>query len=416
MALRHRALRVAARTLERLLNADVSDHRGPMLPCRCGKLARYAGRRVKSFTTALGELTLERAYYHCAACGEGFCPRDQALGLTETSLSPAVTRMIGAVGSMVSFEESSHLLRELAGVAVEAKQVERTAEALGQEIAADEREVVEPVPDSEIPPTLYLGMDGTGVPMRASEVVGRAGKQPDGSAKTCEVKLCTIWSAESRDEDGNPVRDPGSVSYSAAIESAATRDTDLEPSEFAERVFREATRRAFDRAPRRVVLGDGALWIWNLADEHFPGAIQIVDRFHAKQYLSLVAKAIHGPTSELAAQWAKARHVELDAGTLSAIVRALAVHATRREARNCIQYLWRNRRRMRYPKFRALGLCTSTAVTEAGCKVTVGARLKRAGMHWTVRGANAIVALRCCRLSGRFEDFWARRAQAREVA
>ncbi len=413
MAVRHRALRVAARTLERLLNADVSDHRGPMLPCRCGKLARYAGRRAKSFTTVLGELTLTRAYFHCGDCGEGFCPRDLALGLAGGSLSPALIRMVGAVGAMVSFAEGSELLRELAGVTVEAKQVERTAEALGQEIAADERQVVDPVPAAEIPPTLYLGMDGTGVPMRASELVGRTGKQPDGSAKSCEVKLCTIWSAESRDAEGNPVRDEGSVSYSAAIESAATRDTDPAPSEFAERVCREATRRGFETAPRRAVLGDGALWIWNLADEQFPGAIQIVDRFHAKAYLSLVAKAIYGPTSELATQWAEARHDELDAGTLSAIVGALKGHATLREARNCIHYLWRNRRRMRYPRFRAQGLCTSTAVTEAGCKVTVGARLKRAGMHWTVRGANAIVALRCCRLSRRFEDFWARRAQAR---
>jgi len=364
----------------------------------------------------LGELTLERAYYHCTVCNAGFCPRDRVLGLSETSLSPALTRMAGVVGALVSFAEGSELLQELAGVHVKTKQVERTAEALGREIAADERQVVEAVDTAEIPPTLYLGLDGTGVPMRASELVGRIGKQPDGSAKTREVKLCTVWSAESRDEHGTPVRDEGSVSYSAAIESAATRDTDVDPSEFAQRVVREATRRGFDRAPRRAILGDGAPWIWNLAEEHFPDAIQIVDRFHVKEHLSQVAKAIYGTTSELAAQWAKARHDELDAGTLSAIVGALAGHATLREARNCIQYLWRHRRRMRYPQFRALGLCTSSAVVEAGCKVTVGTRLKRAGMHWTVRGANAIVALRCCRLSGRFEDFWARRAQAREVA
>jgi hypothetical protein len=416
VAVRHRALRVAARAIEHRLNRDTSDYGGPHLACRCGQMARYVDRRAKQFNTVLGELTLERAYYHCAACSDGFCPRDQALGLAGSALSPALIRMVGTVGAMVSFAEGSELLWDLAGVTVEAKQVERTAEALGQEIAADERWVVEPVPDSEIPPTLYLGMDGTGVPMRASEVAGRAGKQPDGSAKTREVKLCTVWSAESRNAEGHPVRDAGSVSYSAAIESAATQDTDPNPSAFAARVFREATRRGFDRAARRVVMGDGALWIWNLSDEQFPGAIQIVDRYHAKAYLSSVAQAIYGATSELAAQWAKARRDELDAGTLSAIVRALAVHVTRREARNCIQYLWRNRRRMRYPRFRARGLCTSTAVTEAGCKVTVGTRLKRAGMHWTVRGANAIVALRCCRLSGRFEDFWARRAQARAVA
>ena len=66
---------------------------------------------------------------------------------------------------------------------------------------------------------------------------------------------------------------------------------------------------------------------------------------------------------------------------------------------------------MRYPKFHAQGLCTSTGVLEAGCKVAIGTRLKRAGMHWGLSGANTIIALRCSKLSGRFEDFWERRSR-----
>ena len=200
------------------------------MPCACGTPARYAGRRLKTFQSVLGELTLDRAYYHCAGCAAGFCPRDRALGLDGASLSPAITRMVGLAAAMVSFAEGSELMGELAGVRVEAKQVERTAEVLGREIAQDERQVVDPSPPSAS--TMYLGMDGTGVPVRKEELVDRAGKQPDGSAKTREVKLVTVWSAEGRDADGIPVRDPGSVSYSAAIESAASRDTDDEASEF----------------------------------------------------------------------------------------------------------------------------------------------------------------------------------------
>jgi len=312
---------------------------------------------------------------------------------------------------MVSFEESGELMRELTGVPVDAKQVERTAEALGREIAEDERTVVEP--SGPPAPTMYLGLDGTGVPMRAAELVGRQGKQPDGAAKTREVKLVTVWTAEGRDDDGTPVRDAGSVTYSAAIESAATRDTDEVPSEFAQRVTREARRRGFDQAQRRAVLGDGALWIWNLADEHFPGALQIVDLFHAKQKLSDAAKAVYGATSTLGAHWVKQRHDELDEGQIDAVLAALGVHAQAHdEARKALDYVTRNRPRMRYPAFRAQGLCTSTGVVEAGCKVAIGTRLKRAGMHWIVAGADAIIALRCCKLSGRFEDFWERRAAA----
>ena len=357
-------------------------------------------------------MTLERAYYHCAGCRSGFCPRYRTLGMKDSSLSPAVTRMVGLAAAMVSFQEADELMRDLAGVPVGPKQAERTAEALGCEIAQDERTRVEP--SSPCAPTMYLGMDGTGVPMRAAEVEGRQGKQPDGSAKTREVKLVTVWSAERRDNEGTPVRDVGSVTYSAAIESAASCDTDAVPSDFAQRVEREATRRGFDRASRRVVLGDGAPWIWNLADEFFPGAIQIVDRFHAKEYLSKVAKAIYGAGTDLATHWAKQRHDDLDEGKLEAVLAALRPHAgTTEEARKCVHYITRNRRRMRYPEFRARGLCASTGVVEAGCKVAIGTRLKRAGMHWTVVGADAIIALRCCKLSGRFEDFWERRAEAR---
>ncbi len=415
--MRRQALHLAARALERLLNADTTDHTGPTRPCRCGQPARSAGRRPKTVTTVLGDLTLERAYYHCAACGQGGCPRDPGLGLADTTLSPAVTRMIGVVGALVSFAEGSGLLRDLAGVAVSAKQVERTAEALGAAIAADEQQVVAAASAAAVPATLYLGVDGTGVPMRATEVAGRPGKQADGTAKTREAKVCTVWSAETRAPDGTPVRDPGSVTYSAALESAASRDTDPGPSAFAARVLREATRRAFARAPRQAVLGDGALWIWALADEHFPGALQIVDRFHAKAHLSDVGKALYGPTSALGTRWAQQRHTELDAGDLPALLRALGRQAGRcPEARTAQDYFRRNRERMRYPAFHAAGLCTSTGVVEAGCKVVVATRLKRAGMHWTVAGANAILALRCAQLNGRFEEFWERRAEARQPA
>jgi hypothetical protein len=145
--------------------------------------------------------------------------------IENTSQSPALTRMIGTVGAMVSFQEGSELLQELAGVAVDAQQVERTAEALGKELAEDERLHTEPLDSLPLPQTLYLGMDGTGIPLRAEELTGRIGKQPDGSAKTGEVKLCTIWSAESLDAEGTPIRDEGSVTYSAALESAGVLDT-----------------------------------------------------------------------------------------------------------------------------------------------------------------------------------------------
>lgn len=349
--------------MQRRIDSDNSDYLGPTVPCPCGHQARYNGRRAKRFVTALGYLVLTRAYYYCSSCDRGFCPRDRLLGLESTSLSPGVTQMVGLVGAMVSFAEGDELLRRLAGISLRPKMVERSAERLGEEIAASERELSDPELERELAPTMYIGLDGTGVPMRSSEVANRPGKQPDGTARTREAKLCVVWSAEGRDEDGIPVRDPGSMTCSAAIECAADSKTDEFGSPFAQRVYREACRRRFDLASRRVVLGDGTAWIWNLANQLFPGAIEILDRFHAKQHLIAAAKEIWNPESP-------------------------------------------NSHRMRYKQFRNAGLCTSTGLVESACKNVIGARLKRSGMHWSLRGAGSIAALRCHKLSDRLDHFY----------
>ena len=206
--------------------------------------------------------------------------------------------MTGFAADETSFAKANGLMRVLAGLRVDTSQVERAAEAPGAE---DERHRVEST--GAFASTLYLGMDGTGVPVRPSECAGRPDKQLDGWSKTREVKLVTLWTAEKRDPHGVPMRDPGSVSHSAAIESAASRDTDKEQSDFAQRVEREARRRGFPQAQRRVILGDGARWIWGIAQEVFPGAIQIVDLFHTKEHLWGVAKAIYGAPGSLAEKW-----------------------------------------------------------------------------------------------------------------
>ena len=401
----------AARAFEHQLNANHSDYAGPSHPCGCGQDARYAGRRAKTFTTVLGEVTLERAYYHCECCGRGFFPRDRAFGMVDSTLSPGAVRMTGVAAAEVSFAVASDLIGSLAGLVIDAKQVERTSEALGMEIAGDERCRVESEPASAT--TMYLGMDGTGVPVRAEERRGRPGKQADGSSKTREVKLAVVFTADKRDpESGHPMRDPGSVSYSAAIESAAMRDTDAEVSAFAGRVDREAWRRGFHGAQRQVVLGDGAKWIWAIADELFPRAIQIVDLFHAKERLWEVANAVYGHGTDLARGWADQQGKALEADRLDTVIAALRHLPQKKETVQAIGYFDHNRKRMRYATFRNQGLCVASGVVEAGCRTAIGVRLKRAGMHWTVAGANAIIALRCTKLSGRLEDFYEYRANA----
>jgi len=408
------ALHIAARFLEKMLNTDTSDYAGPTVTCIfCGKEARYVSHHSKTFTSILGDITLNRAYYYCQTCGNGWCPKDYALGFGDSSLSPGVTRMISLVASAESFLEGSKLLSALAAVNVSEKCVERTAKKIGSVIAADEVTYVEEKPNPS--DTMYVGVDGTGIPMRQNELIDHVGKQPNGTAKTREVKECVVWTADSRDSKGNPVRDQGSVTYSAGIENCAWSNTYNKENTpvFARRVERELTRTGFFLAQRQVFMGDGALWIWNLAEMIAPEAIQIVDLYHAKEHLSKLANDIFSSGTDLAKKWAADQHKDLESGNLDAVLSAIGCHMSRsgevgEKASKEFDYFTNNRHRMKYDYFRSLGLCVGSGVVEAGCKVVIGQRLKRSGMFWSVNGANAIIALRCSLLSGRFDDFWRR--------
>ena len=414
-ALRQQALFLAARVLEGKINQDTSDRTGATRSCIfCGQEARYIEQRPKQFTTVLGGITITtRAYYFCSDCNRGFCPKDYTLGLAESSLSPGVARMVGLVASEGSFMEGAMLLHELAALDVSAKCVERTARRIGEAIIQDEETVVTETQNSST--TMYIGADGTGIPMRSDELSGRKGKQKDGSAATREVKECVVWTADSRDEKGNPVRDQGSVRYSAAIENCSWPHAGIseEVPPFARRVEREIVRTGFCSAPRQVFLGDGAPWIWNLADMIAPDAIQIIDLYHAKEHLSKLANKLFGCDTDLAGQWALEQHTALESGYLDLVLQAIARHKSRpgvcgEDAKTEFEYFYANRNRMRYDYFRSLDLCVGSGVVEAGCRVLIGQRLKRSGMFWSLPGANAIIALRCYLLSQRFDDFWCR--------
>lgn len=168
-----------------------------------------------------------------------------------------------------------------------------------------------------------------------------------------------------------------------------------------------------------MVIGDGAEWIWNLVGEHFPGAIPIVDLYHARQHLWAAARLLY-PQDEIQQKaWMKIHRKRLlDKGKIEKLISVLRSIASGHPAiaekiRTEADYFERNADRMRYPKFRRQHLLVGSGVIEAGCKTVIGSRLKQSGMFWTVRGANAILALRCSRLNGRFEDYWEERREAR---
>ena len=145
--------------------------------------------------------------------------------------------------------------------------------------------------------------------------------------------------------------------------------------------------------------------------------MQIVDVWHAREHLWGLAAKLFPSDEKQRKRWAKKLIQKLNRGRVESVVSELRSFPTRNallrgELRIQADYFERNRNRMRYPKFRKQGLFIGSGVIEAGCRTVIGSRLKQSGMLWTVRGANAIIALRCNRLSGKFEDYWASRSTA----
>lgn len=414
-AVRSAMHRAGAAVLTELLQfqAPAADQR--IVNCPCGQQAHYRELRSKPVLTVVGAVKVSRPYYLCTQCHRGQFPADIELDIANTEFSPGVRRMDALVSHAAPFDHGREQLKVLAGVEVTTKSVERIAEAIGDDIAQREQREIQKAVQLDLPIVvgdpiriLYVQMDGTGVPVVKKETEGRKGKTDGQPAHTREAKLGCVFSQTGWDQEGYPIRDPDSTTYTGAIETADA---------FGKRLYMEAWKRGWSRAKKKVVMGDGAEWIWNLAEQHFPGAVQIVDLYHARQHLWELAHSLYPNDKVSQKAWMKVHQKRLlDKGKIAKLVAALhSIQSTNPEVGAKIHteadYFQRNAARMRYPKFRRQHLFVGSGVIEAGCKTVIGSRLKRSGMFWTVRGANAILALRCCYLNGRFEDYWeARRA------
>ena len=418
-ALRAALLQAGARLLESLLEPVGVGRRAEPVLCRCGAPMESRGCKTKTLVTVLGEVRFTRSMFQCPRCDKTRYPGDEELGVVDTTRSPGVQRLVARFAVKQAFEAAADDLREAADITLSAKDVERIAGRLGKEIGQwnqDERlkqHQQADTPQPARPPieTLYVEFDGTGVPMVPATLAGRQGKQADGTAKTREAKLGCVFTQTAFDAEGRPIRDRASTTFVGKIEDAAA---------CGRRIYDEAVRRGLDRAHRVVVITDGAEWIKNQIDLHFPKAIHIIDFYHAREHVARLAQllfAAHPHQAKAIEQrWADL----LKEGRASDIVReARDLVAQRRDDNKDIQneigYLDKNRDRMRYDDYKAKGLFIGSGVIEAGCRHVVGQRLKQSGMFWSEPGANNMLALRCCIKSNRFEDFWEYRATAKPI-
>ena len=208
------------------------------------------GRASLTVNGIFGSFDLQRDYYYHEGKEQGHYPADAALGL-EGSHTPALARLMCLEGAdETSYEKAQNHLRDTGGIHVSARQIQRLVQQVGTGAQIwQEREAQQPLPGSKSVPIMYVSGDGSGVPMRKEELEGRAGKQPDGSARTRMAYLGCVFTQHKRDEKGHPVRDYASTTYVSTFGPI---------EEFGPMLRQEAIRRGLALAKQVVLLIDGA--------------------------------------------------------------------------------------------------------------------------------------------------------------
>ena len=398
MGLRHALLQDGRTLLEQLMQS-VADGLA-QTQARKGEKC-HAGRH-RGVETIFGSIELKRDYLYSPKDQQGRCPLDDALGLIDGA-SPGLVRLASRAAAREGFEAASDDLKELAGIQIDGRQIQRLVAQSGPKIAA-QLKLTGPEVQAKPMPICYVEADGTGIPMVAEELAGRKGKQANGTAKTREVKLGCVFSQTQTDKEGQPMRDHQSTSYVGTLESVES---------FAPLLRDEARRRGIGHSQKIVLIGDGAAWIWELARTHFPSAILILDFYHMMEYLHELSQLLYGKDTPWAARMKDQWKEQMERDQVQAVIDTMKRRAEQlgelsadTGQKEKIGYLENNKDKMLYGTFRHQGLFYGSGVVEAGCRAVIGKRLKQSGMFWSQSGAENILALRCALLGNRWDECW----------
>lgn len=398
--MRHALLQDGRALLEQLLQSVAAG----LTETQSQKGEKCHTGRSRSVDTIFGSIELKRDYLYSPKDKQGRCPLDEALGLIEGA-SPGLVRLASRAAAREGFEAASDDLKELAGIQIDGRQIQRLVAHSGPMIAAQLKASGSPVEPKPMP-ICYVEADGTGIPMMAEELEGRKGKQEDGSAKTREVKLGCVFSQSKTDEKGQPMRDHQSTSYVGTLESVET---------FAPLLRDEAHRRGIGKSSKIVFIGDGAAWIWELARTHFPLAILILDFYHMMEYLHELSQLLYGKDTPWAGRMKEQWKEQMERDQVQSVIDAVKKRMeqpeelsveTLEKVEEKVGYLEKNKDKMLYGTFRQQGLFYGSGVVEAGCRAVIGKRLKQSGMFWSKSGAENILALRCALIGNRWDECW----------
>jgi len=369
------------------VEAEAPKYPDETVVCGCGKQAKYVRQREAVSLTLHGKTSYRRAYYVCE-CGQGQCPLDKRLGIEPGQMSVELQTIAALFGVQEAYATSSTTLARLLPVELSPNSIRAACQSAGETVLSAEAALLSASTDlhqqtatqrGQVPvERMYLSVDGFQAPFE------------DGWH---ELKAGVLWRADANQK----------ACDQHYFVDTATID------EFANLVWAKAWEHGADLAKQLVVLGDGSVWIWKMAKRLFPKAIHIVDAFHAASYLGKIAADAFGEGTPQALTWFNQHKSLLLEGHLAQLMHAC--HTLRPQAPAAAaaarRYFANNRTRLRYPKYRALGLQIGSGVMESACKQLGLQRLKLAGARWSKEGARKLAKARAVFLSdkGNFSPF-----------
>jgi hypothetical protein len=303
---------------------------------------------------------------------------------------------LALLSAHLSFAESERVLEEVLGVKVSARQIENIAESIGEEAESRQQEEDEraafcpleklPGPDQPASRIFIIEMDGVQIGLQ--------------QGRWQEVKCAVVYEVNQRVEIS-----PGRWELLKKTKCVLRGEVGA----FRRRLWALCLRAGIRERDRIVVIGDGAEWIDQTVEILFPGAMRILDFYHASERIWAVAKARWGEGSEQARRWGEEKVEKMKEGKIKEVIKSMTRLRMRGEEgqrvrREGVNYLKARREQMRYEEYKKMGLPRGSGAVESVCKQMVSARCKQAGMRWSEEGADAILALRSYVLNDRFDE------------
>lgn len=381
------------------------------MACECGGTLHYQRMREAMVISVFGKTAYKRAYYAGCICKQGKAPLDQQFGLEPGAVTAGLAQLLALAGIEFSYDESPRWLQAYLLFEVSENTVRSETEQMGALQADQEKKLMERSQDEvylqerqrqpgQVASRLYGSMDAAKVRI---EPRPKKGEEKGEHEDWRDMKVLCWYEVESVP----PAQRSTRHKEKQAREQPPLRAKNMhyfcditEAEEFGKLVWASGCSLKADLSPELIFLGDGAVWIWNLVAKYYPNAIQIVDWYHAEEYLENVASAAF-PLGADRANWLEGVKQALWDGQVEQVISACEVLAASCElARKAVHYFYTNAERMRYEHFRAAGYMIGSGTVESGCKQIVTHRLKLPGAQWMVAGAVQTAKARAVWLSG----------------